>query len=115
MRSVPAPRSVPRIALLFPRVAVVVVAVGLPEAGLVVVAKLKAADPLRALPEVQMRDQQPRRAAVLGLKRLTAVLVGDPRPATDQVLERQVGRIAAVTPRADIAGVGVDAFEQRVD
>src|SRR5215213_9024193 len=110
MRSGPAPRSVPPIALLFPRVAVVVVAVGLPEAGLVMVAQLEAADPLRALPEVQMRDQQPRRATVLGLQRLAPVLVGDPRPAAGQVLERQVGRIAAVAPRGDVAGIGLDAF-----
>src|SRR3954462_4465791 len=115
MRSGPGPRSIPPIALLFPWVAVVVVAVGLPEAGLVVVAQLEAADPLRALPEVQMRDQQPRRAAVLGLERLPPVLVGDPRPAAGQILERQVGRIAAVTPRGDIAGAGIDIFEQGVD
>src|SRR3954464_7789873 len=108
MRSGPASRSVPPIALLFPGIAVVVVAVGLPEARLVVVAQLEAADPLRALPEVQMRDQQPRGAAVLGLERLAPVLVGDPRPAAGQILERQVGRIAAVTPRGDIAGVAVD-------
>src|SRR4051812_27673297 len=111
----PAPRSVPRIALLFPGVTVVVVAVGLPEAGLVVVAQLEAADPLRVLPEVEMRDQQPGRTPVLGLERLAPVLVGDPCPATGQILERQVGRIAAVTPRGDVAGVGVDAFEQCVD
>src|SRR4051812_1020883 len=115
MRSGPAPRSVPPIALFFPRVAVVVVAVGLPEAGLVVIAQLEAADPFRALPEVQMRDQEPRRAAVLGLERLATVLVGDPRPATGQILERQVGRVAAVAPRGDVAGIGVDAFEQGVD
>src|SRR4051794_3742159 len=102
MRSVRGPRSVPPVPLLFPWIAVVVVAVGLPEAGLAVVAQLGAAAPLRALPEVQMRDQQPGRAAVLGLQRLATVLVGDPRPSAGQVLEREVGRIAAVTPRGDI-------------
>src|SRR3954447_19072755 len=115
MRSGPAPRSVSLVTLLFPGIAVVVVAIGLPEPGLVVVAQLEAADPLRALPEVQMWDQKPRRAAVLGLERLAPVLVGDPRPAAGQVLEWQVGRVAAVTPRGDVAGLGVDAFEQRVD
>src|SRR3954454_4467280 len=115
MRSGPAPRSVPLVALLFPGIAVVVVAIGLPEARLVVVAQLEPADPLRALPEVQMRDEQPGRAAVLGLERLSRVLVGDPPPATRQVLEREIGRIAAVAPRGDIAGIGVDAFEQGVD
>src|ERR671935_582030 len=98
MRSVRVPRSVPPVPLLFPGIAVVVVAVGLPEAGLVVVAQLEAADPLRALPEVQMRDQQPRRAAVLGRERLAPVLERDPRPAARQILERQVRRIATVAP-----------------
>src|SRR5918992_337829 len=115
MQSVPAPRSVPRVALLFPGVAVVVVAVGLPEARLVVVAQLESANPLGALPEVEMRNEQPRRSAVLGLERLAAVLIRDPRPAADQILERQVGRVVAVAPRRDVAGVGLDAREQRVD
>ena len=59
-------RSVAPVPLLPPRVAVVVVAVALPEAGLVLQRQRQAADPLRALPEVQVRDEQPRRAAVLG-------------------------------------------------
>src|SRR3954451_17145543 len=75
------PVSVAPVPLLLPGVAMVVVAVGLPEAGLIVVAQLEAADPLRALQEVQMRDEQARRAAMLGLERLAAVLVGDPRPS----------------------------------
>src|SRR5919108_2429772 len=41
-----------------PRVAVEVVAVGLPEPGLVVLAELEAAHPLGALPEVEVRDQE---------------------------------------------------------
>ena len=57
------------VALLAPGVAVVVVAVALPQARLVVVEQLDRADPLRGLPEVALGDEQPRRAAVLGLER----------------------------------------------
>ena len=53
------------IPLLGPRVAVQVVAVLLPEAGVVALLQDERPDPLRALPEVQMRHDQPRRAAVL--------------------------------------------------
>ena len=60
--------SVAPIALLLPGVAVVVVAVALPEAGLVVVVEPMPAHPLGALPEVQVRDEQPRRPAVLAAR-----------------------------------------------
>src|SRR3712207_7487386 len=50
--------------LLLPRVARVVVAVALPDAGLVVVEDLDRPHPLRGLPQVPLWDQQPRRAAV---------------------------------------------------
>src|SRR5215471_11320778 len=47
----PALSSVALVPLFLPRIAVVVVAVSLPEAWLVVVENLQARDPLRALPE----------------------------------------------------------------
>ena len=59
-------RSVPLVPLLAPWVAVVVVAELLPEAGLVLEQQLEAAHPLGRLPEVEVRDEQPGRAAVLG-------------------------------------------------
>src|SRR5215216_7478371 len=51
--------------LFLPVVAVVVVAVPLPEARLVRAQELAAAEPLRALPEVAVRDDEPERPAVL--------------------------------------------------
>ena len=53
------------IALLQPGVAVVVVAEALPEPRPVVLHEREGVDPLRALPEVEVRHQQPGRAAVL--------------------------------------------------
>src|SRR5262249_56923914 len=58
------PGSVTGVPLLFPRVAVVVVAVALPEAGAVFLQQLNPAHPLGALPEVEMRDEQPCGSAV---------------------------------------------------
>src|SRR3954451_2989303 len=86
----PAASSVAAVPLLFPRVTVVVVAVVLPEARLVGVAQLEAADPLGALPEVDVRDEQPGGAAVFRLERLARVLVGNPGLPARQVFERQV-------------------------
>src|SRR3954452_17111853 len=66
--------SVAVIALLPPRVAVVVVAGGLPEPRSVLDEELESSDPLGALPEVQVRDEEPGRPAVLGVERVAAVL-----------------------------------------
>ena len=56
--------SIPGVALFSPRVTVVVIAQTLPESGYIAVAQLDGSHPLRGLPKVQVRHQQPRRAAV---------------------------------------------------
>src|SRR5580704_3750621 len=58
--------SVAGIALLFPGIAVNVVAEGFPEPRRVVRDELESARPFGALPEIKMRHQQAGRAAVLG-------------------------------------------------
>src|SRR5579864_3543375 len=52
--------------LFLPRIAVHVVAVALPETRLIVIQKLDACYPLRALPGVELRHDQSRGTAVLG-------------------------------------------------
>ena len=64
------------------------VAVLLPEAGLVLVEQLQAAHPLGALPEVEVQHRPKCRAAVLGLERLAAERVGDPGLAVGEVIDR---------------------------
>ena len=65
-----------RVPLFLPGVGVVVVAVALPEAELVVVEELEAPDPLGALPEVALRDEEAERPAVLLLERLPVKRAG---------------------------------------
>src|SRR3569833_2662826 len=65
--------SVIGVPLLPPGVAVDVVAAQLPEPGLVARGELQALHPLGRLPEVEVRDQQPRRTAVVGLERRAVV------------------------------------------
>src|SRR5919107_849342 len=98
--------SVALIALLLPRVAVVVVAGCLPEARTVLDEEVQAANPLGALPEVQVGNQKSGRAAVLRLERLAVELVDDPGPPVGHVFERQVGPITVVAPSADVLGLG---------
>src|SRR5207237_10699112 len=95
-------RSVAPVALFPPRISVVVVPVCLPEAGLIARLEAQPANPLPALPEVEVGNEHPRRAAVLGLERLAAVAERHPRLAAGQVLERHVGRVAAVAILDDV-------------
>src|SRR5262249_41647341 len=94
--------SIAVIALLTPGVSVDVVAEGLPEARLIVLHELQPADPLRRLPEVEVRDQETRRAAVLRRQRLAVEAGRHQALATEQVVERQVGRVAAVAVRHEV-------------
>src|SRR6266436_2010226 len=110
-----AARSVARVALFLPWVSVDVVAVCLPEAGLVGRLEPEAPYPLGALPEVVLRDEHARGAAVLGGERLTCVGEDHPGLAARDVLERQVGRVAAVRVLGHEVGCRLDPFEERVD
>src|ERR1700736_4034814 len=88
--------SVSPVPLLAPWIAIVVVAVRLPEARLVLLHQSDAPDPLGALPEVEVRDEHPCGATVLGVQRLAVELEHDPSFPAGQVLERKVRRVAAV-------------------
>ena len=90
------------VSLFLPGVGVVVVAVALPEAELVVVEELEAAQPLGALPEVALRDEQAQRVAVLGLELLAVERVGQQDVVVIEDRERQVGRVALLRVRDDV-------------
>src|SRR3954453_23203041 len=70
-------QSVALITLFKPGVSAIVVAEGLPEGGLVLLAEDQPPHPLRALPEVEVRDEQAGGAAVLGLQVVAVEAVGD--------------------------------------
>src|SRR5215470_12354143 len=110
-----AARSVSRVALFLPWVSVVVVAVCLPEAGLVGRPEPQAPYPLGALPEVVLRDEHPRGAAVLGRQRPAVVGEDHPGLAARDVLQRQVGRVAAVRELGHELRCRLDTCQQRVD
>ena len=82
--------------------------------GSSVVRQRDAADPLGALPQVQVRDQQPGRPAVLGLEVLAVVPEGDPGLAVEQVVQRQVRGVAAVRVHERVLGGRLDVGQQRV-
>jgi hypothetical protein len=92
----PRPSSVARVPLLSPWIAVDVVAVGLPEPGLVVIHQPQTPHPLRALPEIQVRNEEPSGASVLGLERRAAIGEGDLRLPVEQVFEPEIRGVVAV-------------------
>ncbi len=102
----PAIASVTLVALLQPRIAAIVIAVPFPEPGFVVVEKLKARHPLGALPEVEVRDEQPCRTSVVGWERLPVDLPRDPGLSTGHVGQRKVGGVAGVRAGEHV-GLGV--------
>jgi hypothetical protein len=61
-----------------------------------------------------MGDEHARWPAVLRLERPVAVGEGDPCLGAGNVLERQVGRVAAIGELDDVLG-GLDPVEQRID
>src|SRR5258708_36124994 len=79
------------VALLAPRIGVVVVTGHLPEARAVVLAELAAAQPLRALVKLELGDRQPHRAAVLRLQILPILLERHQHAVDSEVGARHVG------------------------
>src|SRR5437899_548646 len=70
--------SISPVPLLPPWISVVVVAVRLPESGLIPFRERQTPNPFRALPQIKVWDEQPGRTAMLRVKRLAVVLVSDP-------------------------------------
>src|SRR5882724_13661231 len=68
-QGIPVLRSIAGIALFPPRITAVVIAADLPVARRMAFKEFDALQPLRALPEIQMRQHQPHRAAMFLLQR----------------------------------------------
>src|SRR5262245_14480531 len=94
------------VALLGPRVGVHVVAVLLPEPGRVDVEELEGAKPLRALPEVELGQDQPYGPAVVGLEVAASVLERQDDVVLDEIVERRVGGVVRVGVLHDERGLG---------
>jgi hypothetical protein len=93
------------------------IAQGLPETQALLLLDPKSHDPLRALPEIQMRDDEPGGRAVFGFQGLIVGLIGDERLVVDEVGDRQVRRLEAVGVGGDERRLGVqfNGLEQGVD
>src|SRR5207244_3008540 len=88
-----------------------------PEAWLVLRGEAQSAHPLRALPEVQVRDDESGWPAVRRLQGRTFIPIGDEGLPVDDIAERQVGGVAADRVRDHEAGgrVDLDVLQQGVD
>jgi len=95
--------------LFFEGVAVEVVAVLLPETGLVVVHEFEAADPFDAFPGVEMRHDEAQWVAVIGGEGFAVVFQREESRGTEEVGERDVGGIAVFGFDHDVRGSGADA------
>src|SRR3954463_6355735 len=109
--------SVTLVALFAPGVAAVVVAVLLPEPGLVPGHERQPGHPLRALPEVQVRHEQPDRPTVLDRQRAAVEVPDHPGLAPGDVLERQVRGVTGLRRchHEVRLGGGASRLQERVD
>src|SRR3954453_9547951 len=100
--------SVPGVSLFAPRVAIFVVAKRFPKSRLVVEQKVDTADPLRRLPEVQVRHEEACRTSVCWGELLAVEVKVVPPLAIGQVLEWKVARVAAILVQARVVGCRLD-------
>src|SRR5581483_3661002 len=107
------------IPLLTPRIPAIVIAELLPKPRLIARHEPKATHPLRALPEIEMRHEQPRGPAMLRRQRRAPESERDPSLAIAHIVERQVGRVSTVAERHHESAHGEAAsprrLEERVD
>jgi hypothetical protein len=82
--------------LLFPRIAMHVIAIALPEAGLVALQQFNGFEPLRALPCVEPGNNQACRAAVVETQRLSIVRDRNKRVFSQEIRQWNVGRKSSV-------------------
>ena len=92
------------------------VAVLLPEAGHVLIDQREAPYPLRALPEIQVRHQQPGGPAVLGHEPLPVPLERDEVVRAIEIRQRQVGGEPLLGAYEAVVRVGFHprAFQQEL-
>src|SRR5262245_28753055 len=93
------------IALLMPGIGDVVVAAFLPEAAPIGDEVLDRADPLDALPRVQVRHHHADRGAVLGGQGLAVAMGGQQRRRSEEVHHPYVRAVAVLRPDHDMGGV----------
>src|SRR5579863_205951 len=96
------------VALLGPRVAVIMVSANFPETATIVDRKLDRAHPFCALPAVELRHYQAQREAVIGIEAAAVVTPREHHVVVEKFLERKVGGIAAVAQDKDVARVGLE-------
>src|SRR5579862_3542580 len=83
--------------LLFPGITVDVVSVLFPETGFVLGNERESSAPLYALPEIQVRNDEAQRVAVVCGERLAVVLESEDRGRLHQVFEGKVGGVTIFT------------------
>jgi hypothetical protein len=69
----------------------------LPKTRFILVEQSETANPLGALPKVEVRDQQSRRAAVLGSERLSVIGMDYPRLPARYVFHRKIRSVTTIT------------------
>src|SRR4051812_16104896 len=84
------------VTLLEPGIAVVVIAAHFPKARLVEHREFEPLDPLRALPEIELRHDYAERSAMFPAERLAVPAPRQQHVVGGEIRERHVGRVGVV-------------------
>src|SRR5262249_14445347 len=87
----------------------------LPKTRLILVEQSETANPLGARPEVEVRNQQSRGAAVLGSERLSFIGIDHPRLPTRDVFHRKIRSVATITKGNYVFSMVIDLCQQCID
>ena len=101
------------VTLLFPGIAIGVIAVPFPEAEAIVIEEHETADPLHTFPGVKVRDNKTERATVIGRKGFAIVFESEEHVRTLKVFQWDVGGVTCFGENESEFGAGFqrDAFE----
>src|SRR5215471_5200931 len=87
----------------------------LPETRFILVEQSETANPLGAFPEVEMRNQQSRRAAMLGIERLSFIGIRYPRLPTHELFHRKIRSVTTITKGHYVLGMVIDLCQECID
>src|SRR5262249_41531025 len=111
----PAARLVALIPLFFPWLTMIVIPKRLPKTRFIFVEQSETANPLGALPKIEVRNQQSRGAAVLGSERLSFICIAPPHLPPTDAFNRKIRSVTAITKGNYVFGMVIDLCQQCID
>src|SRR5215469_14568870 len=102
-----------RVTLFAPWVCMIVIAAHFPKSTPVPIAELERSDPLGAFPRVEFRYHEPQRPAMVRFQLAPIVPMRKYHIIVQELIERQIGRVSAITMHDDESNLRRESYEPR--